>query len=378
MRRQETAPAAPAAENNEPKREKPSEPKTGAGFVSARPARPMNDEEGTEAPAKIDFEKLRQKIKDTAAAGASRTVAPAMKKMTEPPLRKEPAAQSPQSEKAIETEAAPQPIDTNEATNKPSAAAEEAEKPALEPADGGVPDISDTDEEKNDREAFVAPIRPRSIGVPLPPRPPAAAAPIFDDIEEEGKEELALEPEPPKEDKKKVRKVRIGRFIFLLLVAGGLAAAVIYGVAFLLNARKNMSGTAETPQDGAAVTDGTGALTGGGAESDAAMADTDGDGITDQDEIALGTDLTTADTDGDGFSDKEELDGGYDPLTAGGKLDTDRDGLPDPDERCWQTDLSDPDTDGDGWLDGQETLNGYDPLVPSPNDKLNGPGRCSS
>lgn len=106
--------------------------------------------------------------------------------------------------------------------------------------------------------------------------------------------------------------------------------------------------------------------------------DSDSDGISDAQEIQLGTNPFQSDTDGDGYLDKQEIDAGYDPLVNGGKLDTDRDGLPDPDERCWGTDSRNPDTDGDGYLDGQEVINGYDPLVPSPKDKLSGPARCNN
>ncbi len=43
-------------------------------------------------------------------------------------------------------------------------------------------------------------------------------------------------------------------------------------------------------------------------------ADSDGDGLTDGLEVALGTDPFSADTDGDGFSDSEEVAAGSDPL----------------------------------------------------------------
>ncbi len=44
--------------------------------------------------------------------------------------------------------------------------------------------------------------------------------------------------------------------------------------------------------------------------------DSDGDGLTDAEEAALGTDPSTADTDGDGWDDLEEVDGNTDPLLA--------------------------------------------------------------
>ncbi len=49
----------------------------------------------------------------------------------------------------------------------------------------------------------------------------------------------------------------------------------------------------------------TGGNTGGGTSS---TVDTDGDGLTDADELAIGTNKDVADTDGDGFMDKEEVD----------------------------------------------------------------------
>lgn len=44
--------------------------------------------------------------------------------------------------------------------------------------------------------------------------------------------------------------------------------------------------------------------------------DTDGDGLTNEQEALYGTNATTEDTDGDGYSDYEEVQNGFDPLTA--------------------------------------------------------------
>ncbi len=67
-----------------------------------------------------------------------------------------------------------------------------------------------------------------------------------------------------------------------------------------------------------------------------------------------------ADTDGDGLADEEEIERGTDPFNA----DTDGDGLADGDEiHVFGTDPRDPDTDGDGFSDGQELVNGFDPTV---------------
>jgi Bacterial TSP3 repeat len=60
------------------------------------------------------------------------------------------------------------------------------------------------------------------------------------------------------------------------------------------------------------------------------------------------------DTDGDGLSDADEVVRGTDP----GALDTDRDAMNDGDEVEAGTDPTNPDSDGDGVPDGAETLHG--------------------
>jgi hypothetical protein len=67
---------------------------------------------------------------------------------------------------------------------------------------------------------------------------------------------------------------------------------------------------------------------------------------------------STADTDKDGLTDEEEATAG----TSSRAADTDGDGLFDPEEiRTWETDPLNPDTDGDGYLDGEEVSGGYNP-----------------
>ncbi|NLZ74308.1 hypothetical protein GX917_00120 [Candidatus Falkowbacteria bacterium] len=66
------------------------------------------------------------------------------------------------------------------------------------------------------------------------------------------------------------------------------------------------------------------------------MIDSDGDGLTDEEEILLGTNINVIDTDGDGLSDYEEV-------------------------KIYKTNPLSADTDGDGYLDGEEVKNGYDP-----------------
>ncbi|MCR4311767.1 MAG: hypothetical protein NUV56_00625 [Candidatus Uhrbacteria bacterium] len=73
----------------------------------------------------------------------------------------------------------------------------------------------------------------------------------------------------------------------------------------------------------------------------ATLLDSDGDGLSNAEELEYGTSVTKADTDGDGLGDREEVE-------------------------VYDTDPKEVDTDGDTFLDGQEVAGGYNP---------NGPGR---
>lgn len=67
--------------------------------------------------------------------------------------------------------------------------------------------------------------------------------------------------------------------------------------------------------------------------------DTDGDGLTNEEEAKAGTDSKNPDTDGDGLSDREEV-------------------------KVWKTNPLKADTDGDGYNDGEEIKTLNDPKVP--------------
>jgi hypothetical protein len=101
--------------------------------------------------------------------------------------------------------------------------------------------------------------------------------------------------------------------------------------------------------------------------------DLDADGLNDNEEtIMYHTNPNVKDTDGDGFSDGAEIRYGYSPLNNNGKklseVDTDSDGLNDELELALRTDLTNLDTDYDGYLDGEEVARGYNPFA-GPNDR---------
>jgi hypothetical protein len=87
--------------------------------------------------------------------------------------------------------------------------------------------------------------------------------------------------------------------------------------------------------------------------------DSDGDGLSNQDELALGSDPNSADTDGDGLADIDEVATGTSPTSA----DTDGDLLPDVDETRLGSLATDPDTDGDGLWDSLEHYLGRSPVL---------------
>ena len=95
--------------------------------------------------------------------------------------------------------------------------------------------------------------------------------------------------------------------------------------------------------------------------------DSDGDGVSDDEERSNGTDPGNADSDGDGLTDGEEARGGSDPTSA----DTDGDGVPDDEEAERGTDPRAADSDGDGIDDAEEIERGLNPrLADSDGDGL--------
>jgi hypothetical protein len=83
--------------------------------------------------------------------------------------------------------------------------------------------------------------------------------------------------------------------------------------------------------------------------------DLDGDGFTTAEEIAFGSDCA----DGNDFPGSKE-----DPPPPPPPLDSDGDGMSDEEEAARGTDPNNPDTDGDGHCDGAEVACGSSPLDP--------------
>lgn len=99
-----------------------------------------------------------------------------------------------------------------------------------------------------------------------------------------------------------------------------------------------------------------------------AKLDGDNDGLTNLEEFKYKTDPNNPDTDGDGVSDGQEVKEGSNPHGKGPlqvfdvtKNDADGDGLDLAHEKLFGTDPNNPDTDGDGFSDYREISRGYDP-----------------
>ncbi|MGI6495418.1 MAG: hypothetical protein ACOX5G_04910 [Kiritimatiellia bacterium] len=130
-----------------------------------------------------------------------------------------------------------------------------------------------------------------------------------------------------------------------------------------LGTRGHASNPNDWDTDGDGLSDGAEAALG----TDPYHRDSDRDGLDDHDEIPAGTNPLKADTDNDGMPDGWEAAHGFDPSDpSDGPADADGDGLSNKNERYKGTDPRDPDTDGDGRTDGAEVGGSptSDPLDP--------------
>ena len=101
------------------------------------------------------------------------------------------------------------------------------------------------------------------------------------------------------------------------------------------------------------------------------VADTDGDGLSDGQEVSSipSSDPNNRDSDGDTIEDKDEVDNGMNPSNpADASQDKDNDGLTNLEEIQLGTGVNNPDSDNDTISDGQEVSQGSDPLKKDTDD----------
>lgn len=114
--------------------------------------------------------------------------------------------------------------------------------------------------------------------------------------------------------------------VVTIIVIVVLAIIIVVGVLFLKQGKDQPASQAQTTQQ----EDQT-------VQPNLFEHDQDRDGILDEKEAELGTSDTEFDTDGDGLSDADEIN-------------------------IWKTDPTKEDSDGDGYTDGWEVIKGFDPL----------------
>jgi len=252
---------------------------------------------------------------------------------------------------------------------KPIKPVDKVESKSLTPPGGGVdaPDPFGVDEKTSPPPVPTSGLKPPSVADSTPLAPTAFQQPE----------------QKPHRGRRKIILVIGGLVVLVLLGAIGVAAARLFLNRSADTTVEPATGLDDTATDAGTVIEPDDLLLDTGTEpggdelieptteptSESVILDIDEDGLTVAEERFYGTDIEVADTDGDGFSDGDEVRAGYDPLGPG-KLDSDNDGFPDPDEREFGSDPFNPDTDADGYSDGEEIDNGFNPLIPSPGDKL--------
>ena len=146
----------------------------------------------------------------------------------------------------------------------------------------------------------------------------------------------------------------------------------------LTNAQEAVIGTNPTNpdtdgdgiNDGTEVTNTTDPLNACSPNVNFPTCDQDNDGLTNAQEGTLGTNPANPDTDGDGITDGAEVTNTTDPLDpcdpnpASPNCDQDNDGLTNNEEAAIGTNPTNPDSDGDSINDGTEVTNGSNPLNP--------------
>lgn len=189
---------------------------------------------------------------------------------------------------------------------------EKTEKPAAPPAPGSAPVASP----------------PRPVTPPPQPTAPRQPAPVM---------------QPPAAPPAPVQMQTPGqgwkKFIWAVVILLILAAAGVAAQLFIFGKKTPVQPVVQTQTPPVEVPEVVAPETTVAPTTTPPAVDSDNDGLTDEEEIGLGTDPRNPDTDGDGLFDGEEV-------------------------KVYRTNPLDKDTDKDGYLDGEEVINGYNPLGP--------------
>lgn len=235
----------------------------------------------------------------------------------------QPVAQAPQPPQPVEPAPLYEPLPTEMQQPAPVDASGYDVEQVTGPAPG-MPDVAPQD--------LAAPLQGQPDSMPGIPDMPGVAPGV-------------IPPEPPvQEDQLHSPTTKVGRGsrIRMWVTIGCVVIIVIGGVVMLLRERSAGNNTAVTPATNinqVAPVETPTANTNDQPETPAvqeARADSDGDGLLDDEEKSLGTDPNDLDTDDDGLTDRQEV-------------------------RIYDTDPKKKDTDKDGYDDGDEVRNFYNP-----------------
>lgn len=171
-----------------------------------------------------------------------------------------------------------------------------------------------------------------------------------------------------------------GKKLFSLLLCLGLSASLVQASSVKAEEEAEVPGSAVYSDDWTDKFEVIRTVTVNGTEKNLSFfvsytipagQDSDEDGLSDAEEIRIGTDPMNPDTDGDGLDDHTEAYIVYsDPLTADADGDADEDGITNIDEvGVWGTDPASSDSDSDGISDIEEIqTTGTDPNNPDSDD----------
>ncbi len=179
--------------------------------------------------------------------------------------------------------------------------------------------------------------------VPIAPQPPVED--MFGDVErpsEVVEQPMVTDSRPQTTSYNLQPRFGFLKVIFVVIVIMGLVGGAAYAAYRIMVQRP----VAEIASDGSSQDNHAASSVGDGLvppleqtappEDKGTFLDSDGDGLTNAEELEAGTSITKADTDSDGLGDREEV-------------------------QVYDTNPRKADTDGDTFLDGQEVSGGYNP-----------------
>ncbi len=138
-------------------------------------------------------------------------------------------------------------------------------------------------------------------------------------------------PVTPSRSPKAAQSLSISRILRILLICGVVIIVALVAIWYWPGAQSSNRSANDGNANGS-----TPSLFVNAVPAESTPTDSDGDGLSDEEESSLGTSVQAVDTDGDGLYDYEEV-------------------------HAYESDPRNPDSDDDGFEDGDEVLQGFNP-----------------